>query len=145
MPLTTDLLFKQLSELAKETPAITSPSEAAVHFARFARSPVEQFFLATLDGAHQLIKIHVITKGLVNRTLVHPREIFRPAIVDRAAAIMIGHNHPTGRLTPSAEDRDVTGRLFKASQVIGIPLLDHLIVSKKGFYSFNVQEPELFE
>lgn len=96
----------------------------------------EHFFCITLDGAHQIIDIHVVSIGLVNRTLVHPREVFRPAIKDNATAVIVGHNHPSGSLQPSDEDKDVTRRLRQAGDLVGIKVLDHIIVSPtKGFLS----------
>jgi DNA repair protein RadC len=103
---------------------------------RNACAKTERFMVITLNSAHEMIKFHVITQGLVNRTMVHPREVLRPAILDNASAIIIAHNHPSGKVEPSSEDREITIRLNKAAKIIGIPLLDHIIVSKKGYYSF---------
>lgn len=105
--------------------------------AKFHRSRKEHFLVLTLDGAHQVIRIRIITIGLLNRCLVHPREVYHSAILDGAAGIILAHNHPSGNLTPSTEDRDITRRLYQAGQIIGIPVLDHLILSSKGFYSFQ--------
>jgi DNA repair protein RadC len=96
----------------------------------------EHFLVATLNGAHEAVAVHVVTKGLVNRTIIHPREVFALAITDRAAAVMLAHNHPSGALEPSDEDRDVTRRLVSAGRTIGIPVLDHIIFSDRGYYSF---------
>lgn len=96
----------------------------------------EHFFCVTLNGAHKVINIHITSVGLVNRTLVHPREIFKHAIQDNSAAIIVGHNHPSGNLEPSIEDRNVTRRLKQAGDIIGIKVLDHIIVSPTtGFLS----------
>ena len=98
----------------------------------------EHFFVITLDGAHQIINIHITSMGLVNRTLVHPREIFRKAIADNSSAVIIGHNHPSGSLEPSIQDQDITQRLKKAGDIIGIKLIDHIIISStKGFFSMQ--------
>jgi DNA repair protein RadC len=83
-----------------------------------------------------VIRANLISIGLVNRTVVHPREVFYPAIIQNACAIIISHNHPSGRLDPSMEDRDITDRLRQAAEVLGIALLDHVIISKDGYYSF---------
>ena len=96
----------------------------------------EQFCVVTLDGAHRVIKRHIVTKGLVNRTVVHPREVFRPAIKDNATAIICAHNHPSGALDPSDDDNAITKRLREAGQTLGIPMLDHIIVSRTGYYSY---------
>jgi DNA repair protein RadC len=101
----------------------------------------ECFVAITLDGAHKVIEMHVVSQGLVNRTLVHPREVFRPAIQDNAVSILLAHNHPSGSLEPSSEDADVTRRLKKSGELLGMPILDHLIVSPSlGYYSFLENE-----
>ena len=105
--------------------------------AKFHRLRKENFLVLTLDGAHQVIRIRIITIGLLNRCLVHPREVFHAAILDGAAGIILAHNHPSASLIPSREDRDITKRLYDAGQILGIPVLDHLILSCKGFYSFQ--------
>jgi DNA repair protein RadC len=89
----------------------------------------EQVSLITLDGAHQVINIRVITIGILNQSQIHPREIFRPAIQDNAASIMICHNHPSGSVTPSSDDIAVTKKLAEAGEILGIRLLDHIIYS----------------
>ena len=96
----------------------------------------EEFYAISVDGQHHITKIHTVTTGLVNRTLVHPREIFRNAIIDNAVAIIVAHNHPSGSLDPSTEDKQITKSISDASKIIGIDLLDHVIISKEGFYSF---------
>lgn len=90
----------------------------------------------TYNGAHEVLGVYNVGKGLVDRSLVHPREVFRPAIADNAAAIALAHNHPSGNLNPSDADRNVTGRIKRAGTLIGISLLDHIIVARDGYYSF---------
>ncbi|MFW5800679.1 MAG: RadC family protein [Spirochaeta sp.] len=99
----------------------------------------ELFLCMTLNGAHEIIRTHVVSVGLVNRTMVHPREVFVCAIQDRAAAIIVAHNHPSGNCSPSVEDREVTSRLTEAGRVIGISLLDHIVFTTNGYYSFLEQ------
>ncbi len=96
----------------------------------------ECFVCASLNGAHEVIKIRVISKGLVNRTVVHPREVFADAITDRACAVAVAHNHPSGKLDPSPEDVDITRKLGKAGEILGIPLIDHIVFSEAGYFSF---------
>jgi DNA repair protein RadC len=79
----------------------------------------------------------VVTVGIANQSMVHPREIFVDAISDRAAGIIVVHNHPSGISTPSKEDYVITDRLIKVSKIVGIDILDHIIVSKSGYYSFQ--------
>lgn len=104
----------------------------------------EHFICITLNGAHEVINIMVVSVGSLNRTIIHPREVFSPAIADRAAAVVVAHNHPSGNLEPSIEDFECTKKLLEASKILGIPLLDHLIISRSGYYSF-FDESNLFE
>jgi len=97
----------------------------------------EYFIAITLDGASRMIRKRVITVGTLNQSLVHPREVFADAVTDRAAGIIIAHNHPSGRCFPSSEDRRVTDRLRESGILLGIELLDHVIVTKEGWYSFS--------
>lgn len=99
--------------------------------------PQEHFLVVTLNGAHEVAGMHVISVGLVNRTLVHPREVFAPAIVDRATAIICAHNHPSGNVDPSPDDRTVTQTLAEAGALLGVRLLDHIIFAPERFYSFR--------
>lgn len=97
----------------------------------------EHFCVVSLNGASEVIKVHVITIGIANRTLVHPREVFYPLIKDNACAFIAVHNHPSGNLEISDDDRSVTKRLDEASKLIGIPMFDHIIVSSEGYNSFK--------
>ncbi len=97
----------------------------------------EHFICVTLNGAHELIESRVITVGLLNHSLVHPREVFADAITDRAAAVICVHNHPSGTLEPSNEDVSITRQLADAGQLLGIRVLDHLIVTENGFLSLK--------
>ncbi|WP_164101487.1 RadC family protein [Candidatus Laterigemmans baculatus] len=89
----------------------------------------EEFHIVTLDTKHQPIATHQITVGTLDASLVHPREVFRPAIRDAASAILLVHNHPSGDPTPSPEDRQVTRQLERAAETVGISVLDHIIVA----------------
>ncbi len=102
----------------------------------------EHFFVLTLNGANETINIHTVSVGLVNRTVVHPREVFRRAVADNACSVILAHNHPSGNLQPSSEDLEVTRRLTEAGAILGIPVLDHLIVSVRGYLSLQ-QEGEM--
>ena len=131
-------LLKQLQQLeaAEPTVRISCPGDIIPSLSKYIYAEVEFFLCVTLNGAHNIIQIHEITKGLVNRTMVHPREVYRPAIADNAVSIILVHNHPSGSIVASTEDNDITGRLKKAGEIIGIPVLDHLIISKSGYYSY---------
>lgn len=99
----------------------------------------ERFLVVCLDGAHHVTQLVTVSVGLLNRSLVHPREVFAPAIESRAAAIAVAHNHPSGNLEPSKEDLDVTRRLSDAGELLGIPLLDHIVFSSNGYTSIREQ------
>ncbi len=119
----------------RPTEKITSTRAAidycAHHFARLAADGCqEEFHIVTLDTKLQVINRHQITVGTLDASLVHPREVFRPAIRDAAASILLVHNHPSGDPTPSREDHAVTERLKKAGEIIGIQVIDHVVVGK---------------
>ena len=97
----------------------------------------EAFGVILLDGRHQPTGFHVVSVGTVNQSIVHPRETFRAAVVDGSVAIILTHNHPSGDTQPSEEDRSVTSRLVRAGKVLGIEVLDHLVVTDDGYYSFK--------
>lgn len=100
----------------------------------------EHVVLLTLDTKNHIISRKVIFKGSLNSSVAHPREIFKQAVEDSAARIMIGHNHPSGDVQPSQEDMHFTRRLRDAGEMMGIPLLDHIIVSDCDEYSFREAE-----
>lgn len=102
----------------------------------------EHFLSISLNGAHELIAMRVVSVGLVNRTVVHPREVFADPIVDRASAIILAHNHPSGSLEPSGEDDEVTTRLRESGALLGIEVIDHIIFSSDAWYSY-LQERRL--
>jgi DNA repair protein RadC len=115
---------------------IQSPADILPAVTHFADRKQEHFLSVSLNGAHEVIGVHVVSVGLVNRTLVHPREVFAEPLVERAAAVIAAHNHPSGNVEPSGEDREITDRLKKSGDVLGIQLLDHVIFSSRGYYSF---------
>ncbi len=115
---------------------ISGPSDVFALVSHWADRTRERFITVTLNGAHDVIQARIVTVGLVNRTVVHPREIFADAVSDRACAIALAHNHPSGRLEPSPEDRDITSRLRDSGELIGIPVIDHVVFSQDGYYSF---------
>ncbi|MDR3248305.1 MAG: DNA repair protein RadC [Treponema sp.] len=97
----------------------------------------ERFLCLSLNGAHEVLALRIVSIGLVNRTIVHPREVFADAIIDRAAAVIVAHNHPSGQLKPSPEDDEITRRLKAAADVLGLHFLDHLIFSDRAWYSYS--------
>jgi len=97
---------------------------------------VEEFHLLALDSQSQVLREVLITRGLLNSSLVHPREVFRAAIAEAAAGIIVVHNHPSGDPTPSAEDRAATRQLVSAGQLLDVPVYDHVIIAGDRFVSF---------
>lgn len=97
----------------------------------------------TLNGAQEILDIRPITVGLLNRTLIHPREVFAEALRERAASIVLAHTHPSGSLEPSREDREATTRLSQAGKLLGVEVLDHLILTTTDYYSFR-ENGEIF-
>lgn len=120
-----------------EQPIIDSPERAVEQLADIRDKKQEYFVCLTLDGANRLISKRTITIGTLTASLVHPREVFADAITDRAASIIVGHNHPSGGLVPSAADREVTKRVLEAGELLGISVVDHLIVSRSGYASIT--------
>ena len=102
----------------------------------YANRKQEYFICLSLNGAHEVLAVRVITVGLVNRTIVHPREVFADALGDRACAIICAHNHPSGMTEPSKEDDAVTESLQRAADVLGINFLDHLIFTGDAYFSY---------
>ena len=100
----------------------------------------ERFLCLSLNGAHEVLAVRIVTIGLVNRTIVHPREVFADPILDRASAIVVAHNHPSGNADPSPEDHEITRRLKKAADILGLNFLDHLIFSETSYFSFSQEK-----
>jgi DNA repair protein RadC len=111
------------------------PEEIFALVRHYADRKQERFISLSLNGAHEVLAVRVVTIGLVNRTIVHPREVFADLIQDRAAAFAVAHNHPSGQLSPSAEDNEITSRLLKASGILGLHFLDHIIFSETAWWS----------
>ena len=99
----------------------------------------EHFIVVILNGAHELMGVNVVTVGLVNRTLVHPREVFSEPLKMRATAIVLAHNHPSGNIMPSKADNDLTKSLLQACNLMRLKFMDHVIVTDGAYYSYNEQ------
>jgi DNA repair protein RadC len=127
--------------LAGESPGDAEPLRAPrdvwrVFAPRLEDLPVEEFHVAILDAQHRLERDVLVTRGILNSSLVHPREVFREAIAERAAAIILVHNHPSGDPTPSPDDRGVTEQLVAAGRLLDIPVHDHVIIGRGRYLSF---------
>ncbi len=133
--------FELASRLSQEARPpvlrIREPEDVVRLFsARLRDLQVEEFHLVALDSQSQVLRDILITRGLLNSSLVHPREVFRAAIAEAAAGIIVVHNHPSGDPTPSAEDRAVTRQLVEAGRLLDLPVYDHVIVAGDRFVSF---------
>ncbi len=97
---------------------------------------VEEVHVLALDAQQRLLRDVLVTRGTLTSSLVHPREVFRPAIAEAAAAVIVVHNHPSGDPTPSPDDRQVTGQLVEAGRMLDVPVYDHVIVGSERYFSF---------
>jgi DNA repair protein RadC len=125
--------------LIKQNKKINTANNVYEELREYRNKQQEYFLTLYLDGANHLCETKIITIGTLNQSLVHPREVFAPAIEKRCASIIVAHNHPSGVLTPSSEDIEVTNRLKESAKILGIELLDHVIFTKDGFLSLNEQ------
>ena len=117
---------------------VRSPADVHAHFLpRLRHAAQERFFAVLLDGRHRVIRHALVSQVTLTASLVHPREVFRPALERAAAAIVLVHNHPSGDPSPSGEDRRVTKRLRGAGELLGIRVVDHVVVAEGGFFSFQ--------
>jgi len=100
----------------------------------------EHFYALYLDTKNQIIEEKLVSKGILNASLIHPREVFNPAIRASSNSVILVHNHPSGNYAPSKEDKEVTKLLDNAGNLLGINVLDHIIIGKDGYYSFKENE-----
>jgi len=121
----------------KRSELILSPEKVWEELKGIRDSKKEHFVVFYLDIRNQVIKQDIISIGTLNASLVHPREVFEPAIQHNAAQIIIAHNHPSGDTVPSLEDKKITERLQEAGKILGIEIIDHVIVVDKSWLSFK--------
>jgi DNA repair protein RadC len=123
-------------ERLPDRPRIRGPAEVfALMSPRLRELPHEEFHALLLNTQHAVIRDVTVTRGILDASLIHPREVFRPAIVENAASVILVHNHPSGDPSPSPEDRAVTRQMTEAGNAIGIRVLDHVIVADGGWES----------
>ena len=123
--------------LLKESVRITCAKDVLPLVADIAGRQQEYFVCISLNGANEVIEKRVVTIGLLDKSPVHPREVFADVIADRAASVIFAHNHPSGDLQPSEADLNVHGQLTEAGKILGLRVLDHIVVTRKGYYSFQ--------
>jgi DNA repair protein RadC len=128
---------RMAAEARDDGAPVRSPRDVVELFApRLEDLPVEEFHVAVLDSQHRMERDIMVTWGILNSSLVHPREVFREAIAERAAAVILVHNHPSGDPTPSADDRVVTEQLVAAGRLLDIPVHDHVVIGRGRYTSF---------
>ncbi|MDD5318771.1 MAG: DNA repair protein RadC [Candidatus Pacebacteria bacterium] len=118
---------------------IRTPEEAYEYLREMATLPKEHLRGIYLDTHHRVIHDEVISIGTINSNIIHPREVFKPAVEYGAAAVILAHNHPSGIVTPSEADIEITKQLIEAGKIVGINLLDHIILTKNGFTSVEAE------
>jgi DNA repair protein RadC len=123
--------------LLKETVKITVAQDVLPLLADIVGKQQEYFVCISLNGANEVIEKRVVTIGLLDQSTVHPREVFADVIADRAASVIFAHNHPSGELQPSEADRRTHEQLTEAARILGLRVLDHVILTKKGYFSFQ--------
>jgi len=116
----------------------SSEEVARSEFARnLLKSDREKFICMHLNVKNQIISFEIVSTGSLTSSIVHPREVYKGAILSNSASVIFMHNHPSGDPEPSIDDMEITKRLEKAGEILGINVLDHIIVSSGGFYSFR--------
>jgi DNA repair protein RadC len=123
--------------LIKDTIKITKAEDVLPLLTDIASKQQEYFVCISLNGANEVIEKRVVTIGLLNHSQVHPREVFADVIADRAASVIFAHNHPSGELNPSDADLKIHEQLIQAAKILGIRVLDQMIVTRKGYCSFQ--------
>lgn len=131
--------------LSDKVVPVLRPEDVVARLSHLKFEEQEHFMLVTLDASNSIIRVHELTTGLVNQTPVHPREAFVHAIADRAVSVIFAHNHPSGNPTPSPEDYGITRVLCASGKILQIPVVDHIVVGKKGYVSICRERPEIFE
>lgn len=132
-------LGKRIALMPTQKPfRVVSPSDAANYFMRSLRHENhERFLVMLLNTKNHIIRVQQISEGSLSSAVVHPREVFAPAIIHHAAAIIVAHNHPTGDPQPSFEDKQLTKTLKKAGEICGILFQDHIVIGDDYYYSFK--------
>ena len=121
----------------RRLPRLRSAADIHREFAVLADLDREAFLVLLLDQKHRVTGVHVVSVGTLAASLVHPREVFKVALLGNAATIVVLHNHPSGDPTPSREDREITLRLREVGETLGIPLIDHVVIGAEGYRSFQ--------
>jgi DNA repair protein RadC len=130
-------LVRESAVKAARRPVASAEDAAAVVAAYLKGADREHCVVVLLDARHKVIGLNTVSIGTVSASLVHPREVFKPAILANASAIILAHNHPSGKLEPSEHDVELTRRLIEAGKLLGIELMDHLILCEGAHLSLR--------
>ena len=129
--------LKDLTKIVSEPKAIWNRTKDLLKAEDEIDQDKEHLWVFHLNSRNQIKLIELVSLGILNSSLIHPREVFTRAVGERAAQIIIAHNHPSGEVTPSEDDLAITKRLVKAGEILGIELIDHLVVTTTGYTSFK--------
>jgi DNA repair protein RadC len=132
-----ELARRALSVDADVLPTVRSPQDVANAVTSIRSNKKENFVVLCLNARNQVIRKETISIGSLNASIVHPREVFQPAVTESAASVILVHNHPSGDTRPSDDDLELTRRLVKAGEIMGVEVLDHVIVSEKKHLSMK--------
>ncbi len=132
-----ELAKRAVATTATSAVHITSPGDGFQYLKKLRYCPTEIFVVVLMNTKNRIMKTVTIAKGSLSSAVTHPREIFAPGVALHAASILVAHNHPSGDPYPSQEDRNLTRALEEAGNVLGIPLLDHLVIGDDRYYSFK--------
>jgi DNA repair protein RadC len=127
------------AEAEERRPRIRGPEDVVQLMApRLRALQHEEFHVLILNTRHRVLRIQIVSRGILDAALVHPREVFAPALEERGSAVILVHNHPSGDPEPSPEDRRVTDQLARAGEILGIRVLDHIVIGNPGWASVSV-------
>ncbi|MBX9772200.1 MAG: hypothetical protein K2X29_12560 [Candidatus Obscuribacterales bacterium] len=127
-----------------EPKKIFSPNDIAIFVEPLKLASEEYFIAFHLDSRHNVIGFHEVSHGTLSASLVHPREVFKAALLSNSHALIVAHNHPGGSLAPSRDDLETTEQLISAGKILGVNIIDHIIVSYAGIRSIREYHPDLF-
>jgi DNA repair protein RadC len=123
-----------------EAVSIRGPEDVFALCRGMTRLRVEEFRVLLLNARHEFMRRVTVSRGSLNASIIHPREVFRPAIVASAASVVLVHNHPSGDPEPSEEDLSITKRLVEVGELHGIAVLDHIVIASRGIVSFRARQ-----
>ena len=119
---------------------IRGPEDVVRALPKLAREQREHFVIVLLNARHEVLRVETVSVGSLNASIVHPREVFKPALIHSAASVVLAHNHPSGDPEPSEEDLSITRRLVEVGELLGIAVLDHVILASRGTVSFRSRQ-----